>query len=210
MSYKLWHNSTERTYAGTGYSFDADDGFPLDGRTLRDSFADIVDEVTGVVADARYPGLKVYTEDNKEYVFTITNNKRSLANTPLSLKEYHPELAHFSGDTNNATVPSESADLISALGGSITVDDTVYNVIPEGAEGTYKTSDGKYYKFVWNGSAWVRFSGTEGSGTVSGPITSSDITDASDDPETDNYPENVCITKGSRNSLSLDGFDILT
>ena len=174
MSYREWRNETPHRYAGTGYSFSSDDGFPLDERTLRNGF----DEILDIDLALRYPGLKVYTENNSEYVFTIVGNKYGLADS--GLKEYHPELAHFYAATVDGAVPTDSDILKSVLGDAITLQRDVdgesttvtYNTIPEGAEGTYKTTDGKYYKFVWNGSEWVTYANT-GSGSQSTPAVES-------------------------------------
>lgn len=166
MAYSDWVSKSKPAVAPQASYYPG--GFPIDARTLQDSFSDVL----GIVASNRHPGLRVYdTSSGKEYVFASSVNQFGVITFPnTAVREYHPELAHFKA-VQSLSVP---ANLVQELGGSVTIDGTVYNVIPEGAEGIIKTSDSKYYKYVWNGSDWVEYSNL-GSGSGSGSSTNIDV-----------------------------------
>lgn len=228
MSFKTWYNtnkagwdsseSIQESVTARSNSYSTRNGFPLDFRTLRQTYAQALQLGSG----ARYPGLKVYIlNENKEYIFKLTDQETLAMDNIGTLKEYHPELSHFYAATEEGPVPSDSNTLKESLGDSITVNNgttnTTYNTIPEGAEGTYKTTDGKYYKFVWNGSEWVTYANT-GSGSQSTPavesivnfnaatdgigsineITSAAITAKYGTTPADGAETNVVFTDGSR------------
>lgn len=181
-AYYIWQTGG-KSNSGASKSY-LPGGFPLDYRTLQDNITDVY----ALAVDKIYPGLKVYVRDNKtEYVFveqevktndTVTN----ILFPPKNIKEYHPELVHVGiVDPDNRPVKPDSepaeyytdAELLRnptvLLGdGAVTYSNKSYNTIPEGAEGTLKTADNKYYKYVWNGSEWVMFanSGSGGSNAV--------------------------------------------
>ena len=185
MSFNTWYKNNKAGWDSVSdvsgsitqrtNSYTTNNGFPLDYRTLRQTYAQAIQ----LGGSARYPGLKVYViNEDTEYVFKLTDPDTMAMDNAGTLKEYHPELAHVKTqrpvktyDANDDPVEYYSdeeilADPTLALGDGII--NNTYQTIPEGVEGAYKTSDGKYYKFVWNGSAWVTYansgSSTQGDG----------------------------------------------
>lgn len=179
MSYKSWLSGFAET--GTSqfaFPFEVTDGFPLDFRTIKQSFNEVLD----VSINVRYPGLTVYnTEDGIEYTYIPNANK--LFSKP-NVKEYHPELAHFKS-IDSSSLPQDLPNGIasvrdilnnpaSVLGdGSFENNGTTYHTIPDGAEGVIKVLDNggySYYSYVWNGDTneWIPFtnSGSGGSSSV--------------------------------------------
>lgn len=177
MAYSDWLNSTTK-YSAPNASY-LPPGFPLDYRTLQETKANVF----GLAKSQRHPGLKVYVvADGIEYIYTAKIEDGEISFPHENIKEYHPELVHVGiVDPDNRPVKPDSepaeyytdAELLRnptvLLGdGIVTYSNKSYNTIPEGAEGTLKTTDNKYYKYVWNGSEWVMFanSGSGGSNAV--------------------------------------------
>jgi len=164
VAYISWRSEAingTHVYAATTNSYQVGNGFPLDLRTLKNTASAVFTVSTGL----RYPGLKVYTEDNKEYVFRL-NASFALPNEYV--REYHPELVHYA-EVEGTTLPD---NLISVLGdGVVTYNSVSYSTMPVGTGGIIKLGDGSLYQFVWDGTDWTTFANSgPGSGVIAGAI----------------------------------------
>ena len=220
MSYSSWLADTNK-YSSPNYSY-LPSGFPIDYRTLQEN----VSAVYELDSQYRYPGLKAYVVANGiEYVFNpsinATTGKMSFPNSGIT--EYHPELVHVGiVDPDNRPVKPDSepaeyytdAELLRnptvLLGdGIVTYSNKSYNTIPEGAEGTLKTTDNKYYKYVWNGENWVMFANS-GSGSNTVILNFASDVDMGDDPNNPVYKTSICdltssdISSAYKEAMGLD------
>ena len=222
MSYESWHSQSSIKTTNRSRPYQINEGFPIDLRYLKDDLTAVFE----IIPECRYPGLKCFSvNDNKEFVYTITNTQYlELENE--GIKEYHPELVHVGfvdpdnrpvktyDENNEPTEYYADAELLRnptvLLGdGAVTYSNKSYNTIPEGAEGTLKTTDNKYYKYVWNGENWVMFANS-GSGSNTVILNFASDVNVGDDPNEPVYKTSICdltsadISNAYKEAMGLD------